>query len=84
MKLDSENAISSLVPSVDRRRGMVAVIGLCLTALIAPVLAGDAQVDSPAVVPPDGWRLVWSDEFDQTNGSRPDLTKWIYDSGANG
>jgi beta-glucanase (GH16 family) len=79
-----ENAISSLVRSVDTRRGMVAVIVLCLTALIAPVLAADAQVDSPAVVPPDGWRLVWNDEFDLTNGSRPDLTKWNYDSGSLG
>src|SRR5579862_296205 len=66
-----------------RNKAAPAIV-LCLTALVAPLMAGDAQVRSPTIVPPDGWRLVWNDEFDETNGSRPDLTKWNYDSGSLG
>jgi beta-glucanase (GH16 family) len=29
----------------------------------------------------DGWNLVWSDEFDQADGSLPDSTKWSYNIG---
>jgi beta-glucanase (GH16 family) len=31
-----------------------------------------------------GWTLVWSDEFDGPDGSRPDPTKWNFDVGGNG
>jgi beta-glucanase (GH16 family) len=30
------------------------------------------------------WKLVWSDEFDGPNGSRPDPAKWIVERGGNG
>jgi beta-glucanase (GH16 family) len=30
------------------------------------------------------WQLVWSDEFDQPDGSVPDSTKWSYDTGGGG
>ena len=30
------------------------------------------------------WSLVWSDEFQQTDGSPPDPAKWVYDVGGNG
>ncbi|MBZ5516712.1 MAG: glycoside hydrolase family 16 protein [Acidobacteriia bacterium] len=30
------------------------------------------------------WALVWSDEFDATNGSLPDPTKWTFDIGGGG
>jgi len=33
---------------------------------------------------PTGWHLVWSDEFNQPNGSAPDATKWGYDLGGGG
>lgn len=29
----------------------------------------------------DGWNLEWSDEFDQSDGSLPDSTKWSYNIG---
>lgn len=32
----------------------------------------------------DDWRLVWSDEFDQADGSVPDASKWSYETGGNG
>ncbi len=28
-----------------------------------------------------GWKLVWSDEFNQPDGSSPDATKWVFDLG---
>jgi beta-glucanase (GH16 family) len=31
-----------------------------------------------------GWQLVWSDEFNQPDGSPPDPTKWSYDTGNGG
>lgn len=32
----------------------------------------------------DQWKLVWSDEFDQPNGSAPNATNWVYDVGGGG
>jgi beta-glucanase (GH16 family) len=37
----------------------------------------------PAAVT-DGWKLVWSDEFQRPDGSAPDPTKWSYETGGNG
>lgn len=31
-----------------------------------------------------GWRLVWSDEFNQPDFTAPDARKWGYDTGGNG
>lgn len=31
-----------------------------------------------------GWQMVWSDEFDQPDGSAPDSSKWGYDTGGGG
>jgi beta-glucanase (GH16 family) len=33
---------------------------------------------------PKGWKLVWSDDFKQPNGSAPDPAKWDYALGGNG
>jgi beta-glucanase (GH16 family) len=30
------------------------------------------------------WKLVWSDEFRQLNGSAPDARKWVFDLGGDG
>ncbi len=43
------------------------------------------NLTSPAATAPAGdWRLVWSDEFNQPDGSAPDATKWSYETGGNG
>lgn len=41
---------------------------------------------TPTAYPTDplGWKLTWSDEFDETNGSKPDSAKWVYDIGGTG
>src|SRR3977135_727063 len=33
---------------------------------------------------PEGYALVWSDEFNGKNGSQPDPSKWTYDIGGSG
>jgi beta-glucanase (GH16 family) len=43
---------------------------------------GSAPPDNP---PPVGqWTLVWSDEFDGTNGSSPSSTNWVMETGGGG
>ncbi len=34
--------------------------------------------------PAAAWQLVWSDEFDQPDGSTPNRSNWTYDIGGNG
>jgi len=50
----------------------------------AVMLAGPACTPGPSeeTVTEDGWRLVWSDEFDGTG--LPDSTRWSYDTGGHG
>ena len=44
-----------------------------------------ANGGSPGPSPqPSGWSLAWSDEFDGANGSRPDESRWVYDTGGGG
>src|SRR6202041_3656384 len=38
----------------------------------------------PAEALPGSWQMVWSDEFKQPDGSKPDPTKWGYDTGGSG
>ena len=54
---------------------------LCLFSLSALSLlssAGERQK------PPEGYSLIWSDEFNGKNGSQPDPSKWTYDIGGSG
>ena len=38
----------------------------------------------PSPLPPAGWKLAWSDEFNGPDGSSPDSSKWAYDLGVGG
>jgi len=40
--------------------------------------------NNPAPTKPSPWTLEWSDEFNGAEGSVPDATKWIVETGANG
>ena len=51
-----------------------------LAALSLPSLGGEAQNEKA----PEGYALVWSDEFNGQDGSLPDASKWTYDIGASG
>src|ERR1700687_2486171 len=59
-----------------RTRGCICV----LAALSLSSLGGEAQNEKA----PEGYTLVWSDEFNGKNGSLPDATQWTYDIGGSG
>jgi beta-glucanase (GH16 family) len=63
-----------LCSSVSVRFGRVA-LGVALAAICL------SQVQAQNL---PGWTLVWSDEFDQPDGSSPNSAKWTYDIGATG
>jgi beta-glucanase (GH16 family) len=56
------------------------------TALILGFLAigGSCGTGTTASANPPQWQLVWSDEFNGTNGSLPDIANWTYDIGGSG
>src|SRR5437763_1584457 len=47
----------------------------------------DAAADAPAVTDADplaGWKLSWSQEFNEAAGTKPDPKYWSYDLGGGG
>jgi len=40
--------------------------------------------NNPAPTNPSPWTLVWSDEFNGADGSVPDASKWVIETGGNG
>ena len=52
-----------------RRSAQILIFG-CVLALFTTTASAAAD-----------WTLVWSDEFDQPDGSSPDSTKWVFDLG---
>jgi beta-glucanase (GH16 family) len=56
-----------------------------LTAILSCFLLACAGVQhSPAPAGRPSWTLVWNDEFNGGNGSVPDRTKWVIETGGNG
>jgi beta-glucanase (GH16 family) len=57
----------------------MAILTACfaVAALACPLVKVEAA-------PPPGYKLVWSDEFDQPIGSPPSQSKWNYETGSNG
>ena len=58
-------------------------IVFCLFSIVASSLlslGGQAQKQKT----PEGYTLIWSDEFNGKNGSLPDPSKWTYDIGGSG
>lgn len=62
--------------------------GLLAFVLMLSCLLDGCQRQSSGVVYSAGtsrtWALTWSDEFTGPNGSPPDATKWVMESGGNG
>jgi len=54
------------------------LFSLVVLSLLSP--GGEAQ----RAKQPEGYALVWSDEFNGKNGSQPDPSKWTYDIGGSG
>ncbi len=58
--------------------------GAVLLLLFSGPSLGRPQTPSTDQERDDGWRLVWSDEFNGAAGSLPDSSKWTYDTGGGG
>jgi len=69
-----------------------ASVWFCFLAVgVKPLTAGNVLTESgnpnlnlTNALSYDSWNLVWSDEFNQTQGSAPDSTRWGYDTGGKG
>ncbi len=67
-------------------------IGLVSLLLITACGASAATQSTPSATPPSAdsylhngtWTLVWSDDFDGANGSLPNPTKWVFETGGGG
>jgi beta-glucanase (GH16 family) len=64
---------------------------LSLTGCISSAAQAPTQISPASPTPqpaptkdPNAWELVWSDEFDQPDGSPPDPSKWNYQQGGAG
>jgi beta-glucanase (GH16 family) len=60
-----------------------------MTATATPAVTDEAILTilpsgEPPVVPSDGWRLTWSDEFTGAAGTAPDATRWSRETGGGG
>lgn len=67
----------------NRRAWKVSRIFLRLVGFAAMLASVNAPASTNTVVPL-GWRLVWSDEFNQPDGSAPNPVNWSYDTGGLG
>jgi beta-glucanase (GH16 family) len=61
-------------------RGLPFVSITLLATLICQATAGDVSLHAGE----SRWGLVWSDEFNGPDGSRPDTAKWNFETGGNG
>jgi beta-glucanase (GH16 family) len=69
---------------IKNMRKLFAAAG-CLSLFSVRLLAADLATGSVDPAPPaSSWRLVWSDEFNQPDGSGPDPAKWNFETGGNG
>src|SRR5438270_3847006 len=59
------------------------VRSLFIPGMILLSLMAAAQAQDHPLAPP-GWKLVWSDEFNATDGSPVDSSKWVTETGGNG
>jgi beta-glucanase (GH16 family) len=59
------------------------IVLFIVTLLVTSITTLKLHAD-PAEALPGSWQMVWSDEFNQPNDSKPDPTKWGYDTGGSG
>ncbi len=63
----------------------LSVLILLLTMTVATSCGGQATQNSTTTPPASqSYQLVWSDEFNGTDGSAPDASKWAIQTGGNG
>lgn len=66
------------------RKGKVTVKSGTLRKNISIVQESRPEIANKDIVVPDGYRLVWNDEFDDKTTDSPDESKWFYETGNNG
>src|SRR5438046_9251185 len=74
---------------MNRSRHSIARPGAWLTlglfALVVVALALSSMSTARASAPPTvNWSLIWSDEFNQADGTTPDPANWNHEVGGNG
>jgi beta-glucanase (GH16 family) len=70
-------------PSTFADRRAAYFLTLLISLFILTACSG-AQTPTSAATPTGTWKLIWSDEFDSANGSAPDSSKWVLETGGNG
>jgi hypothetical protein len=61
---------------------MMALVGACLSAVVATTVIGASPAYAdPVPPPPSGWTTVFSDDFAGAAGSPPSSANWFYDIG---
>ncbi|MFY9804655.1 MAG: glycoside hydrolase family 16 protein [Candidatus Acidiferrales bacterium] len=68
------------LPRLHRSRSAVGVLVLLATFAVGKPTAGDPFPQAEK----SPWTLVWGDEFNAPDGSRPDPAKWKFEVGGNG
>ena len=65
-------------------RNAVGLLALIVMTAALPAAAPVSRAQSPdgAQAPATKWNLVWFDEFNGADGSRPDKSKWVFDVGS--
>lgn len=79
---DRKAGKNSFMQQILRSVGTTAVLLVLLPALTVARSARADAADRPT--PPPAWKLVWSDEFNLTDGTAPDPTKWSTQTGGDG
>jgi beta-glucanase (GH16 family) len=83
IQLKPHRTIVRPLQTLNKRYGKIIRLFIGLTAGVMPLMAGNEPAN-PRLPTPAGWHLVWSDEFNQPDGSAPDPAKWNYDTGGGG
>lgn len=68
----------------DERRGTVTVKAGKSRTAIDVTQEARPEMDTTGINVPEGYRLVWNDEFNDSPTNMPDETLWYYETGDNG
>ena len=84
MNLETRSTILKPPQAMTKPTHKVVAIFFGVAMLVAPLMAGQEPVGPTTDAAAGGWRLVWSDEFNQPDGSAPNPANWGYETGGNG
>ena len=61
---------------------LLGLVGIC--SAVTSSCGSSGAGSNPPPPPPPSYELTWSDEFGGANGSLPDSSKWVMETGGNG